>query len=227
MNETFFSNWTILCDFDGTISHQDVTDTLLVRYGRPGWEALEEAWQRGEIGSRECMRRQVALLDMSAADLHSSLNQITIDPGFHRFVQHAFQLGMEVCVVSDGLDHAISTVLSREGLGQIPIVANQLLPSGFRCWKLETPWAQAGCASANCKCGQLNDHQKAGKRVLYVGDGTSDYCVSANADYVLAKSRLLEYCRNNGIPHAAFIDFDEALLRLSSLPTRREERWLA
>ena len=34
--------WTIQCDFDGTISLQDVTDTLLQRHGMPGWEDLEE-----------------------------------------------------------------------------------------------------------------------------------------------------------------------------------------
>ena len=33
--------WTIQCDFDGTISLQDVTDTLLQRHGMPGWEDLK------------------------------------------------------------------------------------------------------------------------------------------------------------------------------------------
>lgn len=33
----------------------DVTDALLQRFGRPGREALETTWLRGEIGSRECM----------------------------------------------------------------------------------------------------------------------------------------------------------------------------
>ena len=227
MNETLFSEWAIHCDFDGTISREDVTDTLLVRYGRPGWEALEEAWQRGDIGSQECMSRQVALLDMRPAELQQSLSQITIDPGFHRFVQLARELGIGVHVISDGLDHAISTVLAREGLGQLPIFANRLVPAGIRRWKLETPWAQPGCPSANCKCGLLNNHRENGQRILYVGDGSSDYCVSAKADYVLAKSKLLEHCRHEGIAHSPFVDFDEALLHLSTHPTRQEERWLA
>src|SRR4051812_17596784 len=49
------ADWTVLCDFDGTISLRDVTDSLLERFGRPGWRELEQAWERGEIGSRECM----------------------------------------------------------------------------------------------------------------------------------------------------------------------------
>ena len=122
--------WTIQCDFDGTISLQDVTDTLLQRHGMPGWEDLEEAWERGEIGSRECMSGQVALLDMSVAELREALEQVHVDPGFVRFVDQARQLGIGVQVVSDGLDYAIQVILAREGMGDLPIVANRLLPAG-------------------------------------------------------------------------------------------------
>ena len=153
--------WTIQCDFDGTISLQDVTDTLLQRHGMPGWEDLEEAWERGEIGSRECMSGQVALLDMSVAELREALEQVHVDPGFVRFVDQARQLGIGVQVVSDGLDYAIQVILAREGMGDLPIVANRLLPAGPRRWKLETPWSRPDCASANCKCGQLAGQQAA------------------------------------------------------------------
>ena len=32
------AQWTIVCDFDGTVSVGDVTDVLLERFGAPGWE---------------------------------------------------------------------------------------------------------------------------------------------------------------------------------------------
>ncbi len=49
-------HWSILCDFDGTISLEDVIDALLEKYGQPGWQQLEDQWKSGKIGSRECMR---------------------------------------------------------------------------------------------------------------------------------------------------------------------------
>src|SRR6185312_8913179 len=49
------SQWTVLCDFDGTIAVDDVTDSLLLRFGRPGWEMLEAAWRDGRIDARACM----------------------------------------------------------------------------------------------------------------------------------------------------------------------------
>ncbi len=83
------SDWTLLCDFDGTISVEDTTDTLLDRFGMPGWEALEADWREGRIGSRECMAGQVALLDMNRAELDAHLAEREIDAAFPDFVRSA------------------------------------------------------------------------------------------------------------------------------------------
>ncbi|MDE2414166.1 MAG: MtnX-like HAD-IB family phosphatase [Comamonadaceae bacterium] len=206
------SGWTIQSDFDGTISLLDVTDTLLTRFGQPGWQELEDAWERGEIGSRECMRGQVALLDMSEAELQAHLDGIAIDPGFAGFVHLAQEHGVQVQVVSDGLDYCIRHVLRRHGLGHLPVVANRLARTGERSWRLDFPWASPRCerASGNCKCERLAEAQGQTGRVLYVGDSTSDFCVSGRADYVLAKYKLIAHCERHGITHAPFTDFAQA-----------------
>jgi 2,3-diketo-5-methylthio-1-phosphopentane phosphatase len=217
----------VLCDFDGTISVDDVTDALLERHGRAGWRALEDAWTRGEIGSRECMQGQVALLDMSESDLLRQLDAMAIDPDFAAFVQAAAQAGIAVEVVSDGLDRAIRHILGRHGLGHLPVSANRLLQTGPRRWHLDTPHAHPHCerASGNCKCSLAARHRQAGERVLYVGDGSSDFCVSGRVDLVLAKASLLEHCRQRGLPHRAIAGFGEALPVLHELlavPARLE-----
>ena len=60
--------WNVLCDFDGTISVEDVIDSLLDRYGRPGWERLEKDWREGLIGSRACMDLAWVPLDFASID---------------------------------------------------------------------------------------------------------------------------------------------------------------
>ena len=204
--------WMVQSDFDGTISVLDVTDTLLNRFGRPGWQALEEAWERGDIGSRECMKGQVALLDMSERELQAHLDTLEIDPGFAGFVAEAGLLGIQVQVVSDGIDYAIRHVLGRHGLGHLEVIANRLVQTGARQWRLESPWASARCAraSGNCKCERLAEQQAVPGRVLYIGDGSSDFCVSGKADFVLAKHKLIEYCESRGIAHARFTHVGQA-----------------
>lgn len=208
--------WTIQCDFDGTISVEDVTDSLLQRFGKPGWIELEDAWERGEIGSRECMKGQVALLDMSLSELQAHLATIQVDPHFAAFARAARAMGLPLQVVSDGIDHCISTVLALHGLGDLPVFANRLVQTGARSWQLQSPHANAACvrASGNCKCERAATAQNVGGRVLFVGDSTSDFCVSGKADFVFAKYKLVDYCRTRGIPHAVYADFGEALALL-------------
>lgn len=222
-------DWTIQCDFDGTINLRDVTDALLQRFGRPGWEDLEAEWEAGRIGSRECMPGQVALMDMSREEFERELDGMRIDPGFPAFVAEAERLGIPVQVVSDGLDVAIRAILTRHGLGHLPIIANHLVHESPRQWRLQTPWTHPACArrSANCKCNRLAAQRETSRRVLFVGDGSSDFCVSGKADFVLAKSRLIAYCGDHGIPHAAFTDFGEATALLTATVERFQAEELA
>ncbi|MCL7714007.1 MtnX-like HAD-IB family phosphatase [Stenotrophomonas mori] len=210
--------WSILCDFDGTVSVEDVIDSLLSRYGRPGWQQLEDDWQAGRIGSRQCMRGQVALLDMDRATLDAHLDAVRIDTGFPAFVARAMAAGVPLRIVSDGLDYAIERILARHGLQGLPVSANQLRASAAGGWTLASPLQAEGCASGTCKCrfaapGPARD----GERVLLIGDGASDFCVANRVDFVFAKHRLIEHCRAAGIPYQPIAGFQDAIELLPKL----------
>jgi len=213
------SDWTLLCDFDGTISVEDTTDTLLERFGQPGWEKLENDWKAGRIGSRDCMAGQVALLDMSPAELDQHLTERAIDPGFAAFVAYAKQHGMPIEILSDGLDYAIHFILQHYDFDYLPVTANRLQSVGEREWRLEFPNASATCraASGTCKCAAAARSQGSHGRVLMIGDGASDYCVAESADFVFAKGKLVDHCRAKNIPHAPIKDFADALALLPAL----------
>lgn len=215
------SEWTILCDFDGTIALDDVTDALLKRFARPGWEDLEQQWLRGDIGSRQCMAGQVALLDADRAELDGLLDQVPVDPDFAAFAALAGGLGMPLQVVSDGLDYAIERILARHGLGYLPVYANHLRPQGARRWRMSSPYASDSCtpASGTCKCTcAARERQHTHRRVLMVGDGRSDFCVATQSSFVLAKHRLIDHCRDRQLPHAPIRGFADAVAWLSTLP---------
>jgi len=213
------SGWSILCDFDGTVALDDVVDSLLERYGLAGWETLEQRWRDGQIGSLECMRGQVELLDVGLDELHAYLDSVVIDPAFPGFVARARALGMPIRIVSDGLDYVIRRILARHGLGDLPIVANELLPADVpRRWRLNAPFAASGCRSATCKCAQVQSgREESSNLCLLVGDGASDFCVAGQADFVFAKDRLIEYCRLKEIPHQPIGGFADAVRFLSTL----------
>ncbi|NID17180.1 MtnX-like HAD-IB family phosphatase [Luteibacter yeojuensis] len=211
--------WNILCDFDGTISVEDVMDSLLDRYGRPGWERLERDWREGLIGSRACMSGQVALLEMSAGELDAHLAEVRIDHAFPDFVAKARELGVPIHVVSDGLDYAIRSILGRHEMYDLPISANHLAPGAApNRWRLVSRFQAAGCASGTCKCACADrSHGDGTRKTLLIGDGASDFCVADRVDLVFAKHRLIEHCRAAGIPYIPITGFEDALAFLPAL----------
>ncbi|MBZ6078861.1 MtnX-like HAD-IB family phosphatase [Microvirga puerhi] len=221
------THFRVLCDFDGTIALDDVTDALLAAFADPEWETVEEAWKAGRIGSGECMRQQVSLLRAGLDDVNALLDRLPIDPTFPAFVRLCQGRGIDVEVVSDGLDHAINRILVREGLS-LEVRANRLVHSAAGGWALEFPHAADTCRvqAANCKCAAASGGRDT--LTVLVGDGRSDICLAERVDFVFAKSfggmpsTLLEHCRTHSIPHRAFESFAEVAEGLTELGAFRD-----
>jgi len=199
----------VLVDFDGTIAAVDTTDLLLETFAAPGWAAIEEQWKAGHIGSRECMLRQIDLVRATPERMDAFVAGLEIDPDFPDFVSLCASRGVDVAVVSDGLDRTVGAVLARHGL-DLPYHANQLEWLGGDRWRLGFPHARNDCRSlaGNCKC-QFATGPSSTVRVV-VGDGRSDFCVAGEAELVLAKGALATYCGANGLAHYPIQSFAEA-----------------
>ncbi|MDI2591740.1 HAD-IB family phosphatase [Pseudomonas sp. N3-W] len=212
-------DWHIVCDFDGTITRTDVIDSILQRFADPSWEAIENEWLAGDIGSRECLSRQLSLVKATPTQLLEFFDSIDIDPDFPDFVDHVIGLGASLEVVSDGIEQGIARILARNYVTLLPILANRLRQLDHESWRIDFPYSSDACraASGNCKCKSTPKS----KRVLVIGDGQSDMCVASTADFVFAKDRLAEYCERNAIPYARFDNFAELPALLAALPTGR------
>lgn len=207
----------IFCDFDGTITKLDVTDHMLARFADPSWERIEADWQAGRITAAACMRSQVSLINASDAALDAALDAIELDEGFVDFASWGEARRIPVIVVSDGVDYFIRRILARHGLGHLPLISNRLAGDALQR-SLEQPWSKAGCAAGSgvCKCAVLASDTGHGPSV-FVGDGRSDFCASARADILFAKSHLARYAATRGQPHHPFETFHDVRDRLAAM----------
>lgn len=194
----------IFCDFDGTITLKDTTDVILNRFAAPEWEAIEQEWIDGHIGSAECMQRQVALIHATQTELDEALDRIEIDETFPDFVRFTRSINARMSIVSDGVNYFIERILSREGLSGLPIIANHLTVHPDSTYALHSPYSSPLCESKAgvCKCRSV---ERIGAMRVYVGDGRSDFCAANKADMVFAKGTLAEFCKKSNIP---FIPYD-------------------
>jgi len=199
----------VLCDFDGTVARDDVGNLLFSTFV-PGGSALAvvERWKRGEISSRECLETECSMARVSRESLDSFVGERKLDPYFKDFHDFAKRRGMEVVIMSDGLDYYIERILVRNGLGGIHFFANRLHFNG-KGLEVEFPWynvlecTDCGC----CKTHHLYRYRDQGYFIIYVGDGLSDRCPCETADLVFAKGDLLRHCRQKGIAHVEFRNF--------------------
>ena len=66
----------------------------------------------------------------------------------------------------------------------------------------------------HCKTWHLEQARQQGSKIIYLGDGSTDRCASEAADFLFARSQLLDWCRERNIPHLPFENFHEVLAAL-------------
>ena len=198
----------VLCDFDGTIARDDVGNLFFRKFGGEGTEAIVEEWKTGRISSRECLERAAQLVDGSRADMDRFVSRRQLDPFFKDFIDFTGKNGIEVVVVSDGLDYYIEKMLLRNGLGALEFYANLSEIVDGKIHVRFPHYDMRDCRDCgNCKTHHLEQYKKAGYYIVYVGNGLSDRFPSTYSDLVFAKDELLSFCKENEINHVAFDNF--------------------
>ena len=199
-----------LCDFDGTVSPEDVGARLMARFSSASpaeKRALDSAWSAGALGHRALTEAECAYLRCGADEALEFAGGFALDPGFAGFVRSAAARGDQVCVVSEGFEFYIRLLLGRAGLGDLPLSANRLrFEDGLT--RPEFPNFPRSCGRCgNCKGAEVRAWSARGYRTVMIGDGLSDRCGARAADVVLARGTLLEWCRREGLEAVAVRDF--------------------
>jgi 2,3-diketo-5-methylthio-1-phosphopentane phosphatase len=199
----------VFLDFDGTITLRDVTDAILDAFADPEWLQIEDAWLSGQIGSRECLAAQMALVNATRDQVDRLLDDIGVDPGFAMLLGTCAARAAPVHIVSDGFDYCIGRILGREDLHlrerltSSHIVSSSFGPEGGR-WRatFAHPPCAHGCAT--CKPAAMERLSPTGAVTVFVGDGMSDRYAAACANVVFAKDKLAAFCDNASIPYTPY-----------------------
>jgi len=208
---------TVFCDFDGTVSRRDVGYHLFRHFsgGRTG--DLVAAWKAGELSTRECLRREASLCRAIPEEIYEFLDQITLDRGFEDFTVLCEVNGVDLVILSDGLDFYIEHILGKHGLDHLTISANHGSLEDNTV-KVEFPRENRSCQRCgSCKGERIQEYrdQAVGDLMaIFVGDGLSDVCAAREADLVFAKKDLEQFCLNSNIDYVPYDNFDDVARHL-------------
>ena len=227
----------VFCDFDGTITQLDATDQILTQLAHPSWREIEREWMLGLIGSRECLERQIALVEAPAEELQAVIDAVAIDTEFAPLCKFARKKRLPLYILSDGFDYVIRRVLKGAGMARQFRSGKNLFASALRVEGRRLapsfPHSPEPCAHgcATCKAALIRRLREGRQPVIFVGDGMSDRFAVELADVVFAKRHLLAHCRDNGIACHPFETFGDVHATLEKLlapePARRLRQVIA
>ncbi len=198
------ANASVFLDFDGTISTLDIGLELLERHARPGWEELDAAFIRGELGSRETIVAQWAFVDASEPELLTTALAVPLDPGFGPLVASLRAAGAEVAVVSDGFGFYVDGHC-RAAAVDVNTYVNRV---DWATRELEFPYGDPTCPCQQCgvcKQAPIRAATARGRTTVMVGDGASDRRAASLADVVFAKTGLAAWCDEVGHPYIPYV----------------------
>ncbi|MER3428015.1 MAG: hypothetical protein C4334_07920 [Pyrinomonas sp.] len=222
----------LFIDFDGTITRRDVTDAILEAFAAPQWRAIEEDWQAGRIGSRDCLHGQMSLVRASRDELEALLCSIELDPGLGALLEVCATDDLPVHIVSDGFDYCIERILARERalaplLRRVRVWASHLEPDGHR-WRTTFPFSchpllkSHGCAT--CKPMVMRLLNRTGARTIFIGDGLSDIHATGLADQIFAKDKLADFCAAHAVSFIRYANLAEVAAHLAARNNRQDEQ---
>ena len=200
----------IISDFDGTICKLDVGSEFLTRFaGKPRVE-LERLCNKECTGSRAAYQQIMPLIKGNREEMQKfALSKGKLTRGFLPFYRLCIKKDLDVKILSDGLDFYIRCILENKGITDIEFYSNVVEFGDEESMRIRFPEMNELCGRCGtCKNAILHSFRLRYEKILYIGDGHSDWCPSRCADVVFAKGILLKQYEKEGLPCIPFEDFN-------------------
>jgi 2-hydroxy-3-keto-5-methylthiopentenyl-1-phosphate phosphatase len=193
------SNWAIVSDFDGTISQHDMADNIYYYFGAATREDIRQSYEGGEKVEdwiARCLKR-------IKAD-HAEVERYILDFGRPRagapeLIQYCRANGVPFEIASGGLDLYIDLLLKKWELGGEKYTSGRVKRNSAGSYDVsyDHMFAQApDLESFKAFC--VRKYQEQGYKVIFCGDGNSDFKAALQADMVFARYKLTGLCAAAG-----------------------------
>ena len=198
-----------LIDFDGTIAFNDSTHVLAEEFIPKMYEDYLDKFHRHEVNVKCFINDLISSLNIDESTFRDTLHKkIKIDKTFREFVKR----GLEFKIVSAGT--TLNVISSLEGIGlninADNIYANEIYFNGDKI-NLAFPYLDKEEENGVDKVFIVEKYKTLGYRVIFVGDGPSDFSIINVADIIFARKgkKLAGKCRDADIPFLEFDNFNE------------------
>ena len=207
----------IQCDFDGTITEEDVSFLLLGEFAQGDWQRLLEDYREHRISVGYFNQKAFAMIKVGEQALVKTIrDSVKIRHGFHDLVAYCRRRDFRFVIVSNGLDFYIERILSDIGIEGIEVHAarTRFSPVGMEVQYIGPDGSELedGFKETYARLFLEQDY-----RVVYVGNGDSDAPAARLAHHIFARGELLDHCKENHIKCQPFEDLTDIVNGLKLL----------
>ena len=204
----------VQCDFDGTITEEDMGFLLLDAFASEDWRRLLTEYRQGGMSVGYFNTRAFATVKVDRQTLLKFVrSKVKIRAGFHELLACCRRKDFRFVIVSNGLVFYIEAILRDIGIDSIDILAAQanFTPKGIEAKYIgpEGNQVQDGFKEA-----YIRSFLSRGYRVVYIGNGISDTLPAKQAYHIFATDELLTYCKEENLNCTPFVDLNDVVRRL-------------
>lgn len=207
----------VQCDFDGTITQQDVSFLILDAFADGDWRRLLREYQEGRISVGRFNTSAFAMVNENRPNLIRFVREkARTRDGLCELVQYCRMKGFRFVIVSNGLDFYIKIILADMGLKNVEVLAAQ---TRFSSSGIDARYI--GPEGSQLQDGFKETYTRLflekGYRLIYVGNGPSDIPSARLAHHTFATGQLLAYCRQTKLNCIPFSDLNDIFKGLELL----------
>lgn len=210
----------IQCDFDGTITEKDVSFLLLDAFADGNWRELLNEYRKSKTSVGVFNTKAFAMIKADKPTLLDFIfrkSKVEIRAGFNELLTYCSKRGFKFVIVSNGLDFYIEAILKDMGVENIEVFAaqTQFGADGLQVRYIGPDGSQLedNFKEAHTKLFLSRDY-----RVVYVGNGISDFSPASQAHHVFATDDLLARCKEMSLNCTPFDDLNDVVRGLELLP---------
>ena len=199
----------VQCDFDGTITQEDVSFMILDAFASRGWRQLLAEYREGKVPVGYFNTKAFATVKADKQTLLKFVkNEARIRAGFRELLAYCHRKGFQFVIVSNGLDFYIKAILEDIGIDDIDVFAARTR-FGSNGIDVRYIGPEGNQLEDGFKESYLRLFQGRGYRVIYAGNGISDISPARQAHWIFATGELLTYCKKMNLNCIPFADFDD------------------
>ncbi len=194
----------VQCDFDGTITKEDVSFLILDEYTNGDWRQMFKDYKEGRITVGSFNKRAFAMVKENEENLKRFVvEKSRIREGFGELLNYCRRKDFRFVIVSNGLEFYIKTILKSQGADNIEVFAARTV---FNENGIEARYIGPADKEVqeDFKKSYTRSFMRKGYRIIYIGNGASDIASAKLADHIFATSTMLTECQRESMRCTAF-----------------------